>query len=99
MTNPEMSVVCVADRSRERLAENVNSLYPGVRTVEDARELIGDPSIDAVVIATPVHSHFELALAALEAGKHVLVEKPIASSAAQAQTLIEHAGKHDLLSW
>ena len=96
MTNPEMMVVCVADKSTDRLAK-VNSLYPGVRTVEDARELIEDPSIDAVVIATPVHSHFELAMAALDAGKHVLVEKPIASSAGQAQRLVEHADKRGLV--
>jgi predicted dehydrogenase len=53
--------------------------------------LIGDPSIDAIIIATPVSSHFELALAALRAGKHVLVEKPLASNSEQACQLIDEA--------
>ena len=49
-----------------------------------AAELCADPTVDAVVIATPVEHHFELAMAALRAGKHVLVEKPMASSSEQA---------------
>ena len=56
-----------------------------------ALKLINDPSVDAVVIATPVNHHFELAMMALRAGKHVLVEKPMASSSDQAARLIDEA--------
>ena len=59
---------------------------------------IGDISaVDAVVIATPVSSHFELTMAALSAGKHVLVEKPIASNSEQACQLLEEAAKRQLV--
>jgi predicted dehydrogenase len=59
--------------------------------------LINDPEIDAVVIATPVSSHFELALAALQAGKHVLVEKPLASTSDQARSLVDEATARNLV--
>jgi predicted dehydrogenase len=52
----------------------VNDLYPIVRTVASAEEVLSDPTIDAVVIATPVATHADLALQALRAGKHILVE-------------------------
>jgi len=87
---PGAQVVCVADKRADRL-KGVQARFPTVKVVEGARELIDDTSIDAVVIATPVSTHFELAMAALRAGKHVLVEKPMASSADQAQQLIAAA--------
>jgi predicted dehydrogenase len=90
MSNSTTTVVAVADRDEAKL-KRVGALYPGVSLVTDAQGLIDDPMVDAVVIATPVHTHFDLALAALRAGKHVLVEKPIASSAEQAQILIDEA--------
>jgi predicted dehydrogenase len=96
MGNPRTKVMCVADRSRARL-DRVEAMYPGVRVTEDAADLIADPAIEAVIIATPVDTHFELAMAALQAGKHVLVEKPIASSSEQASRLIDEAAKRGLV--
>lgn len=87
---PGARVAVVSDLRPQRLAE-VQRRYPGVKTTGDAGELINDPSVDAVVVATPVATHFSLAMGALRAGKHVLVEKPIAASAEQAQRLIEEA--------
>jgi len=94
--NGSTRVVSVCDRDAERLAK-LNAHYPAIRITNSAEELIQDKEIDAVVIATPVDSHFPLALAALEAGKHVLVEKPIASTSDQAQRLIEEAERRRLV--
>ena len=80
----------VADLREERLAL-VRKRYPGVSVTRDAASLIADPSIDAVVVATPVSSHYPLVRAALEAGKHVLVEKPFASSSAECRQLLRLA--------
>lgn len=93
---PGAQVSCVSDMRGDRLAV-LNARYPTVRTTLDARELIEDPSIDAVAIATPVSTHFELALRALQEGKHVLVEKPLASSTDQVQRLIDLARKRNLV--
>jgi predicted dehydrogenase len=83
-------VVAVSDLNRERLAL-VETRYPSIKTTSDYREVLRDPLVDAVVIATPVSSHFDLALETLQAGKHVLVEKPLATSSEQAERLIEEA--------
>jgi predicted dehydrogenase len=69
----------------------IGSRYPGVKVTTNPEELINDPAIDAVVIATPVSSHFDLAYKALSAGKHTLVEKPLTSTSEQAARLIELA--------
>jgi predicted dehydrogenase len=84
------TVVAVCDQRSERLVQ-LQTRYPTIKTVNDSAELFQDPQIDAIVIATPVSSHFELAMAALEADKHVLVEKPLASNSAQATQLVEEA--------
>lgn len=89
---PGAEVACVSDLSADRLAR-VSSRYPAIRTTQDCRELIEDSSIDAVAIATPVSTHYDLALRALQAGKHVLVEKPLASNTDQVQRLIDLAQK------
>jgi len=80
----------VIDRSEPRL-EAVRARFPEVRTGSDANEVFRDPEVEAVVIATPTSTHFELAKAALEAGKHVLVEKPLADSVEHAVALDELA--------
>lgn len=95
-TNSKTRVTCVADLSSARL-ERVTALYPQIRVTQSAADLIADPAIDAVVIATPVSTHFEIAMSALKAGKHVLVEKPITSTAEQAQRLIEEAARRGLI--
>jgi predicted dehydrogenase len=95
VANPETRVAMVADRDPGRL-KALASLYPAIRVTESADELISDEHVDAVVISTPVESHFALALAALQAGKHVLVEKPIASTSEQARRLIDEADRRGL---
>ena len=92
----DSSVAMVADRSAVRL-EAVNALYPTIDTTSSAQDLIDNPRVDAVVIATPVDTHFDLAMAALRADKHVWVEKPITSTSEQAQLLIEEAGRRGLV--
>ena len=89
-------VTMVADRRPERLA-HAQARYPAVRVTADHDALIADPAVDAVVIATPVSSHFALALAALRAGKHVLVEKPMTASTSEALALIEEAARRGLV--
>lgn len=71
--------------------------HPGVTLYADPKELISDPSIDAVIVATPVSTHFQLALAALQAGKHVLVEKPMTTTSQEARILIAEAARRKLL--
>ena len=87
------AVTAVSDLSPERLALARRRL-PGMRGVSSAAELIRDPEIDAVVIATPVPTHFDLAREALAAGKHVFVEKPLTASSEHARRLIDLAAKH-----
>jgi predicted dehydrogenase len=89
---PGAQVTCVSDVRDDRLAL-VSSRYPTVKTTRNSRELMEDHSIDAVVIATPVSTHYELALRALEEGKHVLVEKPLASNTDQVLRLMDLAQK------
>lgn len=92
---PNVQVTMVADSKATQLAR-LKSRYPAIETVSDAQELIQSQNVDAVVIATPVVSHFPLAMMALQAGKHVFVEKPIAASSEEAKTLIEEAQKRNL---
>lgn len=70
--------------------------HPGIDVIADARELINSPHIDAVAVITPVWTHYELAKAVLESGKHVFVEKPFTSNAAQGEELIEIARRKNL---
>jgi predicted dehydrogenase len=96
MSDTGWRVVSVCDRAEVRLAE-VNRLYPAVTTSRNPDDLFRNPAIDAIAIATPVATHFELAMGALRAGKHVLVEKPIASTSAQASEMIEKAAQRKLV--
>src|SRR5215475_11459576 len=77
----------VADPRPDRL-EYVRSQYPSVAVWRDIGAVLNSPSIDGVIVATPVETHFELARAALQAGKHALVEKPLAMTSAQCRELI-----------
>jgi predicted dehydrogenase len=70
--------------------------FPQVEIVADPAEVLTSPEIDAVAVVTPVWTHYEVAKAALENGKHVFVEKPFTSTAAQAEELIELAEKKNL---
>ena len=84
----------ISDMRSDRL-EEMKQLYPETRTTHNHRDLLGD-GIDAVVIATPVHTHYALAKEALLAGKHVFVEKPLAASSGQASELVEIAAQKNL---
>ena len=96
MAAPSSAVTRVCDLREERLGP-LQKQYPGVKTCNQPDELINDPQIDAVVIATPVSSHFDLAIAALRAGKHVLVEKPLAAKPDHARQLIDEATRRRLV--
>lgn len=80
-------VLAIAESRQERKNIILKS-YPNIIVYNDAIDLIKDPKIDAVVIATPVFTHFELAKIALSSGKHVLLEKPMTSNSFEAQELI-----------
>ena len=86
----------LADLSPE-LQEKFAARYPNARVTGDFDELLADDALDAVVIATPVPTHYELAKKALEAGKHVLVEKPPAMTAAEMDELVALASGRDLV--
>ena len=91
----EAKVVAICDKSaasRQKAAR----LYAGVTVTDDANELMKSPDIDAIAVVTPVWTHYELAKAALENGKHIFVEKPFTSNSAQAEELIALAAKKNL---
>jgi predicted dehydrogenase len=87
---PDARVARVADLDVERLAR-IGGRYPSIEIGTNHDEIINDPSIDAVVIATPVQTHFELGMAALRAGKHVWIEKPLAATSEDAARLVYEA--------
>jgi predicted dehydrogenase len=88
-------VVSIAEMSPSARGR-AQKAYPGVRITHDAMELITSPDVDAVAVITPVWTHYELAKAALENGKHVFVEKPFTSNTAQGEALIELARRRNL---
>jgi predicted dehydrogenase len=85
----------VCDSRPEALAKAA-ARYPAVAGTTDYQQVLSDPKVDAVIIATPISTHFALAKAALEAGKHVFVEKPMTGSTADAVALVELAEAKDL---
>jgi predicted dehydrogenase len=93
---PGSRVGFVTDTRAEQLLQ-VTARYPTLTVSTDYRALINDAAIDAVAIATPVSSHFELAMAALRAGKHVLVEKPMTATSEQSLALIDEADRRGLV--
>jgi predicted dehydrogenase len=90
---PDTRLVAVCDKDRERL-HKVLAPYPAVEPLYDFNDVLARDDIDAVAIATPVNTHAPLGLAALQAGKHVLVEKPLAGSVRQAEQMVRLA--HEL---
>lgn len=90
--NTDQRIVAVASRNAARAA--AFAAEHGIdRAVGDARRLVDDPDVDIVYVAAPHTEHVRLATLALESGKHVLVEKPLATSAAEARRLAEVAGR------
>ena len=89
---PGSKVLAISDLQPDRLAQAA-ARYPAINTTTDCHAVIADPTIDAVVIMTPVSTHYELAMEALQANKHVLVAKPIATSSEQAARLVDEAAR------
>lgn len=87
-------LVALCDRDARRLAQ-IGRQLPGTRLVAGYEDILADDAVDAIVIATPVATHFELAESALSSGKHVFVEKPLATSSVECQRLIELAESND----
>lgn len=93
---PDAKLLWVCDLQTERLA-GVRRRYPAVEVTEDIDRVLADPNVDAVAIATPVSSHFGLAMRALKASKSVFVEKPITETADEAERLIAEADRRGLV--
>jgi predicted dehydrogenase len=91
---PGANMAMVSDLSAERLA-GIKAQYPSIETTTRYREMLESPAIDAVVVATPVSTHARLAREALEAGKHVMVEKPLARTSQECRDLIDLAAERD----
>lgn len=87
---PQADIQYVCDLDKTRLKE-VARLYPSIKTTQDSSVVVKDAKTDAVFIATPVRTHYPLAKMFLEAGKHVLVEKPMADSVVHAEELVKIA--------
>ncbi|TFB10602.1 Gfo/Idh/MocA family oxidoreductase [Candidatus Marinimicrobia bacterium MT.SAG.3] len=96
VANPDCEVKRVVDLSEDR-RNFVSTNYPSVEVSEDVDSILNDKDISAVIISTPVNTHFDLAKRALLAGKHILVEKPIATEVKQLEELDAIATKNDLV--
>jgi predicted dehydrogenase len=91
-----VKLAAVADLDPAKL-ELVQRRFPAVKTTTDFQDLLRDPEIDAIAIATPVTTHFELGMATLRAGKHLWLEKPMAETSLQARQLLDEADKRKLV--
>jgi predicted dehydrogenase len=92
----DAELVAVCDMRPEAL-ETIGRRYPAVATTTSYDDIVSDPSIDAVVIATPVSTHHPLGMRALEAGKHLFIEKPLAASSEEGEDLVEAARDRNLV--
>lgn len=96
ISSKKFEVLMCADLRKERL-NYINSLYPTIQLTHDYKDIVKNKNIDAVAICTPVYSHYEIAQAALQNGKHILIEKPMTSTTAQAEQLINIANQKKLV--
>lgn len=94
--NPEITRIVCCDQNPERLA-NIQKTFGSVEITQDTDALFKDPEIDGIAIITPVFAHYELALKALQHGKHILVEKPFMSSVQQSEEVLALAAKNNLV--
>lgn len=97
VSNPNCTVSKVCDLSEER-QNFVKSLYPSVSVTDKIGDVVFDEGIDAIVIATPVFTHYDLAIKCLKAGKHILVEKPMASTSKEVETIKNLAESKGLIA-
>lgn len=93
---PNSNVRYVCDLRQDRLA-HLSSVYPGVLTTTSFDDVVDDDQTDAIVLATPVSTHFELARRSLEAGKHAFIEKPMAASVKECRELVDLAERRGLV--
>jgi predicted dehydrogenase len=93
-TDVEVRWICDSDPAR---LEQFARRYPGVRVSQSLDDLLDDPELDGVLLATPVFTHYDLAYRCLDAGKHCFVEKPLAASSEQASELIDYSRDRGLL--
>ena len=94
--SPDCQLKVICDASEQRL-RHMRRLHPGVGTTDRFDQLLNDPEIDAMVIATPVRLHYEMAQACLNVGKHVFIEKPMARTEAEAEELASVAERKGLV--
>lgn len=95
-TLPDCNLKVMCDINEERL-KHLTSLYPDVEALTDFQRVVNRPDLDAIVIATAVRFHYSMAKASLLAGKHTMIEKPMAASSGQCEELIEIARKKGLV--
>ncbi len=97
VANEECLVKTVVDLNKER-RDYVDSLYPSIIVSNQIEDIIDDSEIEAVVIATPVATHFDLAMKCINSGKHILVEKPMAMTAKEVREIKKIADKNSLVA-
>jgi len=97
VANKKCNISKVIDLSEER-RHYVKDMYPAIDVTDDLYRVFKDPNIDAVVIATPVATHFDLTIKALESGKHILVEKPMATTVEEIENIGILAKKKNLVA-
>jgi predicted dehydrogenase len=90
--NAQCQVKWVAEQSEQRRTY-VNENYPKIKTTPEAADIINDPDVDAIIVATPASTHYDLAKTCLNAGKHIFVEKPLAMHTHEADDLVALAAK------
>jgi predicted dehydrogenase len=93
-TDIEVRWICDSDQSR---LDRLSRRYPSMRTTRNLDEILADPLVDGVLLATPVHTHYALAMRCMQAGKHTFVEKPLAPATGQATELIDYATSQELV--
>ncbi|MBE0540475.1 MAG: Gfo/Idh/MocA family oxidoreductase [Verrucomicrobia bacterium] len=94
--SPDCQLKVICDASEQRL-RHMQRLHPDVATTNNFEDLLKDPELEAVVIATPVRFHFDMAKACLNAGKHVFIEKPMARTVAEGEELVALADRQGLV--
>lgn len=94
--SPDCLLKIICDKSEQRL-KHMRKLHQDVATTDDYQKLLTDVELDAIVVATPVRFHYDMAKAALQAGKHVFVEKPLARTVAEAEELVAIAEQKGLV--
>lgn len=97
VANGDVNLKTVVDLSSER-RQFVESHYPGVQTTNNVGDIVNDTDIDAVVVSTPVETHYDLAIQALNAGKHILVEKPMATTSNEVEAIDQLAKEKGLIA-